>query len=210
MKKYSEKLQYITNDESRYSLIEQADLVCNAGAKWIQYRCFNKSDNEMLNDINVISSICDDWGATLIVTDHIHLANQADIQGFHIENMEADFRILRAELGDSFTLGGSSNTVENAIRLAKEGADYIGLGPYSISSTKPNNYPLLGCEGYRRAVEELNKIAFEVPLLAVGGIKLNDVDELMQTGIFGIAVSEAIYNAKSIIDAYIDFYKKID
>src|SRR3982751_3343053 len=86
MKKYIEKLHFITHDLEQYPHVEQVQVACEAGAKWIQYRCLTKSDEDLLKDIVPISSICDDWGTTLIVTNHIHLREQADIQGFHIED----------------------------------------------------------------------------------------------------------------------------
>jgi thiamine-phosphate pyrophosphorylase len=204
--KYIEKLHYITHDTPHLSHIEQVQLACEAGAKWIQYRCLSKTDEALLQDINAIAEICDDWGTTLIVTDHIHLNGKADIQGFHIEDMDADFIALRKRVGDDITLGGSANTIENLIRLASEGADYAGFGPYALTETKPNNYKLLGVEGYQNAVRELSDQAINLPVLAVGGIKTYDVEALMQTGIYGVAVSGAINFADDFIEAYQDFY----
>jgi thiamine-phosphate pyrophosphorylase len=209
MKKYIEKLHFITHDLPHRSHVEQAQLACEAGAKWVQYRCLTKTDEELLNDIHQIATICDDWGATLIVTNHVHLKGQADIQGFHIEDMEADFIALRKQLGEEVTIGGSSNTVEGLIRLWKESADYAGFGPYSLTSTKPNTLPLLGIEGYAAGVIALKKVNAELPLLAVGGVTLDDVEALMQTGIFGVAVSAAINQADDIRDAYEAFYRKV-
>lgn len=209
MKKYIEKLHFITHDIPTYTHIQQTQLACEAGAKWIQYRCLTKSDQELLADINVITEICDDWGATLIVTDHIHLKGKADIQGFHIEDMNADFKAIRKKLGDDFTLGGSSNTIENLIRLSSEGADYAGLGPFNITTTKPNEFPLLNLTTYATAINELEKLHADLPILAVGGIKLNDVPDLLSTGVYGIAVSSAINQADDLIEAYQDFYRQI-
>ena len=127
MKKFIEKLQFITHDIHQHSHIEQAQIACSAGAKWIQYRCLTKNDDELLLDINAIAEICDDWGATLIVTDHVHLNGKADIQGFHIEDFDADFVKLREQLGEAVTIGGSATTLQGLIRLAKEGADYAGF-----------------------------------------------------------------------------------
>lgn len=204
--KYIEKLHYITHDIPNFSHAEQVLNACGAGAKWIQYRCLSKADPELLQDINAITEICDDWGTTLIVTNHIHLNGKADIQGFHIEDMNADFVALRKKVGVDVTLGGSANTVENLIRLYNEGADYAGYGPFSISQTKPNNYPLIDLNTYRNTVEELENLGINLPILAVGGIKLYDVETLMQCGIYGIAVSEAIYKADDFQQAYEDFY----
>jgi len=209
MKKFIEKLHFITHDIQRYSHIEQAQIACSAGAKWMQYRCLTKTDEQLLKDIHAIAEICDDWGATLIVTDHVHLNGKADIQGFHIEDMNADFVKLREQLGEAITIGGSANTVENLIRLAREGADYAGYGPFYTTITKPNDYPLLGIEGYQKAVSVLKEQDIDFPILAVAGVTKNDIDPLMATGIFGIAVSAAVNQAEDMYEAYLDFYDRI-
>lgn len=209
MKKFIEKLHFITHDIHQHSHIEQVQIACGAGAKWVQYRCLTKNDVELLEDINAIAEICDDWGATLIVTDHIHLNGKADIQGFHIEDMDADFVKLREQLGEAITIGGSSNTLEGLIRLAEEGADYAGFGPFYTTTTKPNNAPLLGVEGYQAAMQVLKEKSIDLPVLAVGGITLSDVDPLMNTGIFGIAVSASINQAEDMREAYLDFYDQL-
>ena len=209
MKKFIEKLQFITHDIEQLSHIEQAQIACEAGAKWIQYRCLTKNDDELLQDINVIAEICDDWGATLIVTDHIHLNGKADIQGFHIEDMDADFNAIREQLGEAVTIGGSANTIDGLWRIANEGADYAGFGPFTTTTTKPNNAPLLGVKGYADAVLALKDKNIDLPILAVGGITLDDIDGLMATGIFGIAASSAINQAEDMRSAYLDFYDKI-
>jgi len=209
MKKYIEKLHFITHDIPQHTHVAQAQLACEAGAKWIQYRCLSKTDIDLLADITLLSEICDDWGATLIVTNHIHLKGKADIQGFHMENMEADFIALRKEIGEEYTLGGSANTVENLIRLAKEGADYAGFGPFKLTTTKPNHSPLLGVKGYADAVSELALHPINLPILAVGGVTLADIPELLATGIYGIAASAAINQAENLSEAYLGFYQAI-
>jgi len=209
MKKFIEKLQFITHDLDSLSHIEQAQLACEAGAKWIQYRCLTKNDESLLSDINAIAEICDDWGATLIVTDHIHLNRKADIQGFHMEDMDADFIALRKTLGEDITIGGSANTLAGLIRIAAEGADYAGYGPFSTTTTKPNQLPLLGVKGYESLVSAMHAKKIDLPVLAVGGVTINDVDSLMATGIFGIAASSAINQSDEMRIAYQDFYDKI-
>jgi thiamine-phosphate pyrophosphorylase len=206
MKKYIEKLQFITHDIIQLSHIEQAQIACEAGAKWIQYRCLSKADDELLADINSIANICDDWGATLIVTNHIHLKGKADIQGFHIEDMSADFITLRKQIGDEFTLGGSANTTDDIIRLAKEGADYVGFGPFKVTTTKPNDSPLLGIKGYTNAIEILKSQGIDLPILAVGGVTIQDIDPLLATGVYGIAASSAINQSDDMYQTYKDFY----
>ncbi|MET3112726.1 thiamine-phosphate pyrophosphorylase [Pedobacter sp. CG_S7] len=209
MKKYIEKLHFITHDIPQLSHVEQTQLACEAGAKWIQYRCLTKTEEELLNEIHEVSSICDDWGATLIVTNHVHLKGKADIQGFHIEDMDADFIALRRQLGEEVTIGGSSNTIEGLIRLWEEGADYAGFGPFGVTITKPNVAPMLGITGYAKGLSALKKLNIDFPVLAVGGVTLHDVTALMQTGIFGIAASAAINQADDLRDAYEAFYTKL-
>ncbi|RZM29036.1 MAG: thiamine phosphate synthase [Pedobacter sp.] len=209
MKKFIEKFQFITHDIPALTHVEQAQIACGAGAKWIQYRCLTKDDGALLEDINQIAEICDDWGATLIVTDHVHLNGKADIQGFHIEDMEADFFKLRQLLGEAITIGGSSNTVEGLFRLSAEGVDYAGFGPFSVTTTKPNQAALLGVSGYADAMTALRAKGIALPVLAVGGVQLSDIEDLMATGIFGIAASAASNQAPDMEEAYLDFYNRI-
>ena len=209
MDKYIEKFQFITHDIPHRSHVEQAQIACEAGAKWIQYRCLTKADDELLEDINAIAEVCDDWGSTLIVTDHIHLAGKADIQGFHIEDMDTDFLALRKKLGHDLTLGGSANTLDNLVRMAKTGADYFGFGPFGKTETKPNDYPLLSLTDYKNAVDEFKDLKLDLPIFAVGGVKLKDVRELMETGIYGVAVSHALNFADDFVEEYEDFYNAV-
>ncbi len=85
MKKYISKFHYLTQDLPNRSHLEQVNIACGAGANWIQYRCLTKPDNELMDEINKIATVCDDWGATLIITNHYHLLNKVDAQGVHIE-----------------------------------------------------------------------------------------------------------------------------
>ena len=209
MSKYIEKFQYITHDIPHLTHIEQVQKACEAGAKWIQYRCLTKADEALLADINAIAEICDDWGTTLIVTNHVHLIGKADIQGFHIEDMNADFVSIRKIVGNDITLGGSANTVENLIRLANEGVDYAGFGPFAITQTKANNFPIIGIGGYTEAISKLKANNIQMPVLAVGGITLGNVEALMQTGIYGIAASGAINFASDFEETFQDFYNAI-
>lgn len=205
MQKYIEKLQFITHDVPGRSHVEQATAACLAGAKWVQYRCFSKDDYGILKDINYIGDICDDWGATLIVTDHLKFAGKGDIQGFHIEDMDADFASIRTQLGDEFTLGGSANTLEQLINMANNGVDYAGLGPFSTTETKPNNYPVLGLNGYKEIMKSLREKGIKLPVLAVGSVILSDVLALKETGVYGVAVSGAINFADNFEYMYQDF-----
>ncbi|MBS1523995.1 MAG: thiamine phosphate synthase [Bacteroidetes bacterium] len=206
MKKYISKFHYLTQDLPNRSHAEQAHIACGAGANWIQYRCLTKSDDELIGEINEIAAICDDWGATLIVTNHYELLDRVDAQGVHIEDFDADLAAIRKYIGDDKTLGASATNIERLLKVQATGAaDYSGYGPFAHTDTKPNNHPLLGFEGYRA----LQRQQVEIPVIAVGGIQLADVEPLIATGVYGIAVSGAINLAPDPAATLKAFYRKL-
>ena len=209
MKKFISKFHYLTQDLPNRSHIQQTQLACEAGANWIQYRCLSKSDEEMLDELHQIASICDDWGTTLIVTNHYHLVHLADIQGVHIEDMDADLTQIRSQIGDDKTLGASATNFLQIVNHIKNGADYIGCGPYGHTDTKPNNSPHWGIIGYQEIIKKLEEDHLYIPIIAAGGIKLEDIDELINTGIYGLAVSAAINKTDDPKNAYAEMHRLI-
>lgn len=193
MKKYISKFHYLSQDLADKSHLDQVKIACQSGANWVQYRCLTKSDEDLIKEINEIASICDDWGTTLILTNHYHLLDQVDAQGVHMEDMKADFNAIRNAIGSDKTLGASANTMEDIQRIADSGdVDYIGCGPFAITKTKPNDYPLIGFEGYRKIIKKMQDLKIDIPIIAVGGINLTDFEELLKTGIYGIAVAASV------------------
>ncbi len=206
MKKYISKFHYLTQDLPTRSHVEQAQIACESGANWLQYRCMTKPDEELIEEINQIAGICDEWGATLILTNHYHLLDRVDAQGVHIEDFDTDLTIIRKHIGDDTTLGASSTNIERLLFVQNLGVvDYSGYGPFAHTDTKPNNKPLLGFEGYR----QLQKHHIEMPVIAVGGITLTDVGPLLETGVYGIAISAAVNLAIDPGRALKEFYQKI-
>lgn len=188
------------------SHIQQVEIACNAGANWIQYRCNTKPENELIAEIDQIASICDDWGATLIITNHYQLLNKVDAQGVHIEDDTADLGAIREAISDDKTLGASATNLAGLLKTQHPGVvDYCVLGPFAHTETKPNNFPLLGYDGYR----QLEKAPIEIPVIATGGIQLQDVELLLKTGIYGIAVSSAINRSIDPAGMVKEFYRKI-
>lgn len=210
MKKYISKFHYLTQDLPHRTHIEQTEIACKAGANWIQYRCFSKDDEDLIQEINQVASICDDWGATLILTDHYYLLNQVDAQGVHIEDMHANFAAIRELISDEKTLGASANTLADIQRIYASGVvDYAGCGPFSVTKTKPNDYPLLGIDGYKKIADKMTELEINLPLIAVGGINLEDTEALLNTRIYGIAVSAAVNSSDLPGKMIREFYKKI-
>src|ERR1700757_4587617 len=130
MKKYISKFHYLTQDLPNRSHVEQAEIACSSGANWLQYRCLTKSDNELIAEIHEIAAICDDWGATLIITNHYHLLDKVDAQGVHIEDFDADFAAIRAHIGPDKTLGASATNIDRLCRVQDTRlVDYCCYGP---------------------------------------------------------------------------------
>jgi thiamine-phosphate pyrophosphorylase len=207
VKKYISRFHYLTQDLPNRSHIEQAGTACQAGANWIQYRCLTKPDNELIEEINEIADICDEWGATLILTNHYHLLDKVDAQGVHIEDFDANLAEIRAAIGEEKTLGASATNIVRLLEVQRTSVvDYCGYGPFAHTDTKPNNKPLLGFGGYRELQKQPE---IEIPVIAVGGIKLIDVEHLLETGIYGIAVSAAVNLAVNPAEALKAFYRKL-
>lgn len=207
MKKYIARLHYLTQDLRNRSHLKQATFACEAGANWIQYRCLTKPDDELIEEINEIADVCDEWGTTLILTNHYHLLGKVDAQGVHIEDLDADFKAIRKVIGNDKTLGASATNIRQLNAIQSSGVvDYCGYGPFATTNTKPNNYPLLGFEGYRELAKSPE---VKIPVIAVGGIHLEDVDPLIKTGVYGIAVSSAINLAPDAERALKEFHRKI-
>lgn len=206
MKKYISKFHYLTQDLPDRTHIEQAQIACEAGANWLQYRCLTKTDDELITEINQIAAICDDWGATLILTNHYHLLDKVDSQGVHIEDFDADLLSIRNQIGEDKTLGASATHIKRLLAMQATGVvDYCGYGPFAHTTTKPNDKPLLGFESYRLLQRQL----INFPVIAVGGIGIADVEPLLETGVYGIAVSAAINLSPDPGMALKEFYKKI-
>jgi thiamine-phosphate pyrophosphorylase len=210
MQKYISRFHYLTQDLPHRSHLEQAITACESGANWIQYRCFSKTEEQHLDEINRIAEVCDDWGTTLIITDHTSLLSKADIQGVHIEDMSADYTSIRNEIGPDKTLGASANTLDDIKRIAASGVvDYVGCGPFAVTLTKPNDYPTLGVEGYKTIKAEMDNLQIKIPVLAVGGITAADIEALIDTGVYGVAVSAAINKSEAPASAFKEIYRKL-
>ena len=94
------------------------------------------------------------------------------------------------ELGEKAIIGGTANTLEDVIALIDD-VDYIGLGPFKFTETKTHLSPILKLNGYEKIINQLKTICAVkgLPIIAIGGINLKDIEPLLATGIYGIAVS---------------------
>jgi thiamine-phosphate pyrophosphorylase len=95
-------------------------------------------------------------------------------------------------MGDNKITGGTANTLEQVLQRVEEGCSYIGLGPFRFTTTKEKLSPIIGLQGFKKIMDKLNEQRISMPVYAIGGIDLKDVKDIMQTGVYGVAVSGII------------------
>src|SRR5690606_12240723 len=132
-----------------------------------------------------------------------------EAQGVHLERGDMPVREARRVLGDDKTIGGSAHTLEEVLAAYDAGADYVGLGPHKPTQTIRHSNQFLETTEYLRIAGELHKRNVDTPVIAAGGIHIEDVDKLLATGVFGMAVSSAVNLSENPGAAYREFYKKL-
>ena len=211
MKKHIEKFHYLTLDMDNFSHADQARTACEAGAKWIQYRTKNKrSQEQWLVEAMQIENICDEWGATLIICSNVEIAAKVEeSQGVHIEMADMSVQQAREILGESKIIGGSAHNIEQIRAVYNSGADYVGVGPYKATSTIQYFHQPLTLADYESIIKQLKEEGIDIPVIAAGGIGPDDIDDLMATGVHGIAVCSAINRAENPSVVYKEIYRKL-
>lgn len=203
------KIQYISNGATVNEQKQNIWNALDAGCKFIQLRYKNGSYLEKLDVAKQARTWCTYAGATFIINDSIELAKDVEADGVHLGLDDMPIADARKILGNSKIIGGTANTLENVLQRVNEKCDYIGLGPLRFTSTKEKLSPLLGFEGYQRISRELEQRGIDIPVYAIGGIVLNDIDLLKKTGIYGIAVSGMITDAENRTELVKEIENKI-
>lgn len=184
-----DKLHYISQAAGNQSHLNSIEKVLKNGVKWIQLRVKEQSEEKVLEIAQEASSLCDEFGAKLIINDYPAIALSSGAYGVHLGLDDMPVMEARAILGANRCIGGTANTFDDVLRRVKEGVDYIGLGPYKFTETKKNLSPILGLEGYHNILDQLRSANITIPVIAIGGIEKSDIDPLLSTGIHGVAVS---------------------
>lgn len=188
------QLQYITHYNEELNYLDGAELALKGGCRWIQLRMKEASEVEYISVGQELKKLCSDYNATFILDDRVDLVETIGADGVHLGQIDMPVDQARRILGDKKIIGGTANTIEQIERLAELGADYIGCGPFRFTETKAKLAPTLGLEGYKRIVHQMHERDIKLPIVAIGGIQLEDVPALLQSGIDGIAISGAILN----------------
>ena len=193
-------IQFITHSNERYDLVEGAKLALQGGCRWIQLRMKDAMEIDFLRAAKKIRRLCDEYHATFILDDHVEWVGLTGADGVHLGKNDMPVDEARKMLGRNKIIGGTANTFEDVERLFRQGADYIGCGPFRFTTTKKNLSPVLGLEGYRDITAQMKAHDIQLPIVAIGGILHQDIPAIMQTGVTGIAVSGAILNAENPVE----------
>lgn len=208
--KVIEKLQFITDGTDPDVHCDQALKACEGGCKWIQLRIKDVNEDTWLKTALKVKDITDKYNASLIINDNAYIVKKTGAAGVHLGNNDMRVDQAREYLGDDFIIGGTGNTISDVIRVSSEGADYIGLGPYRFTATKKQLSPVLGIEGYSSVIKYMLKKNILTPVIAIGGIKEDDINLILRTGIYGLAVSSEIANSDDIKLKTMTFIDKIN
>ncbi|MBO5466401.1 MAG: thiamine phosphate synthase [Prevotella sp.] len=201
------QIQFITHENNRFSYADGVEMALKGGCRWIQLRMKEASDADFIADAEKIAPMCREYGATFILDDRVHLVKQCKADGVHLGRNDMPITDARAILGSDAIIGGTANTIDDIERLWRDGANYIGCGPFRFTTTKKNLSPILGLDSYQSITNEMKQRGILLPIVAIGGITAADIKPLIATGIDGIAVSGAILNATNPSDEMAVFIK---
>lgn len=189
-------LQFISHYTESISYLDSIRIALEGGCKWIQLRMKNASSEEILATALQARNLCRQAGATFILDDHVELVKPSGADGVHLGKNDMPIDEARAILGPETIIGGTANTIEDIEIHWRNGADYIGCGPFRFTATKEKLSPTLGLEGYRNITKAMKINGIDLPIVAIGGITASDIPEILSTGVTGIALSGTVLRAK--------------
>lgn len=171
---------------------EQIEESLKAGVTFLQLREKMLDKQSFLNEAKIIKKICANYNIPFIINDNIEIAQEIDADGVHIG--QSDISIVEAKkiIANNKIIGVTVHSVEEALIAEKNGASYLGVGAIFKTNSKDDANVI--------NIDELKKICLSVniPVVAIGGIKKDNLSILQNTGISGIAVISAIYSQKDI------------
>ena len=177
------------------SLYEQVKEALENGVTCVQLREKELDESDFLKEAKQISTLCKEYKVPFIVNDNVNIAIACKADGIHIGQEDMELTNVRKLVGEDMIIGVSAHTVEEAIKAQEGGADYIGIGAVFATSTK-TDVDVLSFETLRSICE-----AVDIPTVAIGGIKKDNICKLKGSGIDGVAVVSAIFAAKDIATA---------
>ena len=203
-------IQFITHTNERYDYIDGVQMALEGGCRWIQLRMKDASEETFLKTAETTRVLCKQYDAVFILDDHVEWVEKVGADGVHLGKDDMPIDKARQLLGKDKIIGGTANTFEDVKRIFLAGADYIGCGPFRFTTTKKKLSPVLGLDGYRQIISQMKTLGINLPVIAIGGILLSDVDDIMTTGVSGIAVSGGVLTANNGNDPIITMTRFIN
>ena len=176
-----------TELQSRFSHVELAKLAIKGGADILQFRQKIGTTREMIEICREIKRLCEDSDVMFIVNDRVDVAIASEADGVHLGQEDFPIPLARKLLGETAIIGGSAVTLEEAQECLSEGADYIGFGPVYPTTSKNDAGPVTGIEILKEVVNTIS-----IPIIAIGGVTVENTPEVIRAGAQGIAVISAV------------------
>ena len=199
-------LQFITHYTENIGYLDSVKIALKGGCRWVQLRMKHATPDEIRPVALEAQRLSHEAGATFIIDDHVELVKELKADGVHLGKNDMPIDEARRMLGPDFIIGGTANTFDDVVMHWRNGADYIGCGPFRFTTTKEKLSPVLGLEGYRSIVTKMREADLRnakgepLPIVAIGGITAEDIPDIMQTGVTGIALSGTVLRAANPVE----------
>lgn len=183
---------------------EQVEKAILGGATIVQYREKNLNFKEMILEAEKIKEICKKYNIPFIINDNLELTVEIDADGVHLGENDLSIKEARLKLGNNKIIGATAKTIQQAIIAQEETADYIGSGAIFPSNTKKEALPM--------NLQTIKKIceAVQIPVVAIGGITGENILQLENLGISGVAVVGGIFATENIESSARELKKKAE
>lgn len=198
---------YLVTDRSwvgEMSLESQIEEAIKGGVTIVQLREKNIDEKEFFKLASNVKLITDKYNVKLIINDNVEVAKEIDADGVHLGQGDMDILEARRILGDEKIIGISTKTMEQALDAEKKGADYLGVGAIFSTSTKLDAKSI-DSEVFKNIYETI-----KIPIVAIGGISLENISLLRNTKISGVAVVSGILAQKDIKKAAMNLREEVE
>ena len=200
------RLYLVTNryQDSLESFLEKVETACRSGVTIIQLREKNLTTNQYYQLAKQVKEITDAYQVPLIIDDRLDICLAVDAAGLHIGDDELPVSVARKVLGPEKILGVTAKTVKRALEAETSGADYLGTGAIFPTTTK-ENAPITLISTLKTICQTV-----AIPVVAIGGLTSENIDQLAATGIAGVAVVRDLMQAEDIEAKTQAFLTKLD
>ena len=200
------KLYLVTNrsQDSLENFLEKVETACRSGVTIVQLREKNLTTNQYYQLAKQVKEITDAYQVPLIIDDRLDICLAVDAAGLHIGDDELPVSVARQVLGPEKILGVTAKTVKRALEAEEGGADYLGTGAIFPTTTK-ENAPITLISTLKTICQTV-----AIPVVAIGGLTSENIDQLAETGIAGVAVVRDLMQAEDIEAKAHAFLTKLD